>query len=374
MIPKTKPKIAFRADASILIGNGHVMRCLTLASVLKARDAECIFICRSHEGHLIDFIRQQGFSVETLPRVRMRQDLQEPQFNAGNHEHWLGVDWKTDALQTGDLLIDPVDLIVVDHYAIDGRWEASLRKHARRLMVLDDLADRRHDCDLLLDQNLGSSKQDYTSLVPKEAELLIGQDYALLRPEFENLRQYSLKRRSNAEAVHLLIALGGVDKDNITQRVLAALNRTDFGQALDVTIVLGPNAPWRDSVVSEAAKAKYQTRVLSSVSDMATLMANADIAIGAAGSTSWERCALGVPTILVILAENQKTIGGRLSDAGAATLLELNDDFEVMLNSSLGLLLNNKHARNEMIENAACICDGKGALRVADSVSELLCN
>ncbi|MFH0934731.1 MAG: UDP-2,4-diacetamido-2,4,6-trideoxy-beta-L-altropyranose hydrolase, partial [Pseudomonadota bacterium] len=295
--------ILIRTDASLDIGTGHVMRCLTLAEALREQGASCRFVCRAHPGNLIDLIRQRGFVVHSLPSD---PDWQ-PRSTEPAHAAWLGADWQADAEQTkvsaGGTAID---WLIVDHYALDGRWESALRGHSGKIMVIDDLADRVHDCDLLLDQNLGRNAEDYAALVPGGCTLLVGAKYALLRPEFSAQREYSLARRSAPQLKHLLITMGGVDKDDVTGKVLDALRVCTLPADCRISVVMGPHAPWLAQVRERAANMPWPTMVLVNISDMARLMADSDLAIGAAGCTSWERCCLGLPSLMMVLADNQR--------------------------------------------------------------------
>lgn len=319
-------KVVFRTDASLQIGTGHVMRCLTLADALKAeRDADTLFLCRDHAGHLADVIRQRGHRVALLPAAHPQNvtSVSPSAYSEPTHASWLGTDWETDARQTGYGLDHEalVNWLVVDHYALDARWERAMRARCRRLMVIDDLADRFHDCDLLLDQNLGRHTDDYAELVPSGCKVLVGTAYALLRPEFARLRAASLVRRKTARLQHLLISMGGVDKDNTTGAVLLALQPADLPSDCHITVVIGAHAPHLTAVKALSAQMLWRTEVLVNVQDMASLMADSDLAIGAAGTTSWERCCLGLPAVLLILAENQWLGANALESAGAALLL-----------------------------------------------------
>jgi UDP-2,4-diacetamido-2,4,6-trideoxy-beta-L-altropyranose hydrolase len=360
----------FRADASIDIGTGHVMRCLTLADMLSESGFECRFVCRDHPGSLTDLIRQRGFTVVELP---LEQEEDQGQARDLPHSHWLGVDWQTDARQTMAAIGDaPADWLIVDHYALDIRWERFLRSSCRRLMVIDDLADREHDCDLLLDQNLGRSENDYRSLAPVQCQMLVGAQFALLRRQFAHKRAYSLARRRQAVPRRILVTLGGVDKDNVTERVLCALQRCTLPADAEITVVMGQHAPWVNAVRDQAARMPWKTPVVSNVEDMAGLMSDADLAIGAAGSTSWERCALGVPTILMVLAENQREIAERLATEGAARMIEFGADFDSTFCGIVESLLSNKTALDAMSKRAAAICDGEGGLKVARHIAASL--
>jgi UDP-2,4-diacetamido-2,4,6-trideoxy-beta-L-altropyranose hydrolase len=297
-------KIAFRADASIELGTGHVMRCLTLATALRDQGAECQFISGLLEGNMLQAIQDKGFKASSIA---------------------ASDDWKQDADQTQSLLSgEPVDWLIVDHYGLDSRWENALKSNYQKLMVIDDLADRPHNCDLLLDQNLGRLASDYKPFLPNTCQLLIGPQYALLRPEFAQWRDYSLKRRAaHPELKHLLISMGGTDYPNSTSQILEALKQAPLPLDCRITVVMGASSPWTQQVTGIAKIMPWKTEVAVNVSNMAELMANSDLAIGAAGSTTWERCCLGLPSLVVILAENQKSSGEHLIRLEAGILLEL---------------------------------------------------
>ncbi|BDU52232.1 UDP-2,4-diacetamido-2,4,6-trideoxy-beta-L-altropyranose hydrolase [Limnohabitans sp. INBF002] len=313
-------KFVFRTDASVQIGTGHVMRCLTLANALRRQGADCIFICRAHLGHLLELIREHGHQVVALTALA-ELPLKTPDTTL-HHARWLGTDWCTDAADTQQAIGKlAVDWLVVDHYALDQRWEKAMRSHCQQLMVIDDLADRVHDCDLLLDQNLGRTAEDYKELVHAHTTALIGPRYALLRPEFSSLRETSLARRARPKVKNLLITMGGVDKDNKTTEVLKSLCQCPLPDDCQITVVMGPHAPWIANVRMQAELMPWNTRILVNEINMAKLMAESDLAIGAAGSTNWERCCLGLPTLLLSLAENQKSTALHLHKIGAALLI-----------------------------------------------------
>ena len=359
--------VAFRADASLDIGIGHVMRCLTLAEALHARGATCHFICREHPGHLLDNIRKRGFTAYALPLCEpdeLSQDATETSQPA--HAHWLGCDWQTDARRTGEILstLKP-DWMVVDHYALDTRWEETLKVHYKKLLVIDDLADRSHACDLLLDQNLGRAAVDYANLVPEHCTVLTGPRFALLRPEFAALREYSLQRRESPALKHLLITMGGVDQPNATGQVLEALKTCPLPADCKITVVMGSKAPWLGQVREIAATMPWPTEVRHDISDMAQVMADSDLAIGAAGSTSWERCSLGLPALIVVLAENQWAGARALLTAGAALLVGEASAIRQQLMPALAPLLSDELLVN-MSRCASNITNGQGSTRVVE--------
>jgi UDP-2,4-diacetamido-2,4,6-trideoxy-beta-L-altropyranose hydrolase len=353
-------KAVFRVDASLQIGTGHVMRCLTLADQLRAHGFECHFVCREHVGHLLNVIVRRGHQVHRLPMAES-PGLTEPR-PVPAHAGWLGAPWQLDAQQTEVVLatLRP-QWLVVDHYALDARWESALRPAVGRVLVVDDLADRPHDCDVLIDQTLGRQPAEYEHLVPSRCRCLAGASYALLRPEFARLRPESLARRRAEMGVrHVVITMGGVDQGNAAGRVLRALDRCTLPDSSHLTVVMGPTAPWLHTVQEQAAAMRRPTRVLVDVQDMARLMASADVAIGAAGSTSWERCCLGVPTLMLVLADNQQGVADALEAAGAAVVLGDAETGPDRIGAALQKLADTGQ-RREMVERASAVTDGQGA-------------
>ena len=373
-------KVAFRADASLQMGSGHVMRCLTLADALKARGAHCHFISRAHPGHLLEAIHQRGYKVNSLvaPVIRAQAatktiaiDVPDIQQEPA-HAAWLGSTWQTDAQETAAILADlQPDWLVVDHYALDQHWEEVLAPHYRKLMVIDDLADRHHCCDLLLDQNLGRQPEHYAPWVPAHCQVLTGPQYALLRPEFAELRPYSLQRRQAQPALRqLLISMGGVDQPNATGQVLQALKTCALPADCRITVVMGLTAPWLQNVRELAAQMPWPTEVVVNVNDMARRMVDSDLAIGAAGSTSWERCCLGLPTLMVVLAENQQAGAQALGAAHAARLIGSVSNIATQLPQALRELFDSKH-QMRMSLAASSITNGQGVEKILKAMGLL---
>lgn len=314
---------AIRADASIQIGSGHIIRCLSLADQLKAQGHQCFFISRNHEGNLIDFVTQRGYQTCILENDQKNTEL----LLDTEYQKWLGVSEEYDAEQTASLIAvqyQRVDWVVVDHYGLSAKWEASLKNIAEHILVIDDLANREHDADIILDCGVINSENDYKLLNQGKAKILLGAKYALLRPEFTEYRKKIKVNMltSTAPKIKLLINLGGVDKDNLTTQILNIIENTVFPYEVELTIIMGLNAPWKSTVIEKAKQLKYLTQVLVNVSNMAELMVNHDLAIGAAGSTAWERCCLGLPTIMICMADNQKMIAKGLHDLGVAISLD----------------------------------------------------
>ena len=237
-------------------------------------------------------------------------------------------------------------------------------------MVIDDLADRPHHCDLLLDQNLGRQTQDYANLVPAQCKLLIGPQYALLRPEFAALRAYSLQRRQQPTLKNILITMGGVDLPNATEQVLQALKGCALPQDCCISVIMGLQAPWSEQVRTQAQDMPWPTEVMVNISDMAQRMADSDLAIGAAGSTSWERCCLGLPTLMVVLADNQQTGAKALEAAQAVYLIGIVRDIAEQLPLAI-TSLNQVNQLMQLITFTSSITAGLGVEKVVQELGGL---
>jgi len=322
-VGQVKVKIVFRADASLQIGSGHVMRCLTLAEALANEGHLCHFICRALDGNLSSLIKDQGHELTMLP-APYEQTEQSPTSQPDDYQQWLGVSWQEDASQTLDRVVSSLtpEWLVVDHYGLDVRWEGEISSFVEKIMVIDDLANRSHKCNVLLDQNLGRRYEDYDTLVPADCRRLIGPSFALLRPEFRMLRETSLARRDASNIRQILISLGGVDRLNLTEEILKILAEIPLPEETALDVVMGTSAPHLDAVRHQASMMPYAVTVSASVNNMAERMQQADLSIGAAGGMSWERCCLGLPSIVVVLAENQLKVAQALRTAGAAAVVE----------------------------------------------------
>lgn len=361
-------RIAFRTDSSIDIGVGHVMRCLTLADSLQLNDADILFITRQHQGNINNLILEKGYKVYGLPSNTTNMSTQSNNKEQNPYSEWLGVPWQEDAKQTKKILSEfEPELLIVDHYAINYKWELEVNSSCNYLMVIDDLADRKHSCDILLDQTHGRSSIDYQLIVPKDCLLLLGSEYALLRAEFLQWREQSLESRINPELNQLIISLGGSDKDNITGQIIEALSECILPAELNIIIVMGFNAPHIDNVLQLVKNLPCNTQILQNISNMAELMSNSDLAIGAAGTTSWERCCLGLPTLLIVMADNQRKIADTLERCGAGIMIP-NPVKKNLKNIMSGLT--NK-VMNTLSLNSSELIDGSGTERVVSKIQAL---
>ena len=311
-------------------------------------------------------VQERGYKVLSLGGT----DLAMGQEAQVSYAHWLGVDVRADADDTCERLSClSADWLIVDHYGLGSGWEQSIKECCGRIMAIDDLANRDHTVDALLDQNLGRTETDYEARVPHSCKLMMGPRYALLRPEFATLRTKSLSRRGQGCLRKLLITMGGVDLEDTTGRVLESLEGWGPAASLRVTVVMGPNAPWRDKVMEQVRSLPFQTEVLVNVRNMETLMCDADLAIGAAGTTSWERCCLGLPALQFVLAENQRPIAKALSQAGAALQLE-SDALGESLHRVMDQLAYDSGLLVRMSAAAAQVTDGQGAERVTQLIKQ----
>ena len=308
--------IVFRVDSSIHIGSGHLMRCLTLAGALRKKGVDSAFISRELPGNQIDLVEAKGFIVHRLPTLDTEGGFEPESLYAA----WLGVPWEEDAKQVRQQLerLPRPEWLIVDSYAIDRRWEKLQRPLVGRIMVIDDFANRFHDCDILLDQNLFDDMQwRYDNLTPSGCRMFLGPRYALLRNEFIAVRRTLRERDSIIR--HLLIFFGGSDPTNETEKALFAINQLNR-QDINVDVVVGsanPNGDKIQGICSTMSNVTFHRQV----TNMATLMAHSDLAIGAGGTTTWERCFLGLPTLIVVVADNQAKLAQAADRAGLARLV-----------------------------------------------------
>lgn len=316
---------------------------------------------------MCDLIVDQGHGLMLLPAPE-DCSVQLNHTVSGPYSTWLGVPWEVDARQTLDVISTlKLDWFIVDHYALDARWESTISNGANRIMVIDDLANRSHDCALLLDQNLGRVGSDYDGLLPEECQRLIGPDFALLRPKFAALRKKSLELRKDSGLNRILISLGGVDRTNVTARVLEAFAMSTLPASIELDIILGASSPFLDDIRNQAKQLPFKAMVSVNVSDMAERMCLADLSIGAAGSTSWERVCLGLPAVLIVLAKNQIIGAEALEKAGAAMKISDAELVVKKLPPILRYLLNSSRLK-QMSKAAENITNGYGALKVARTI------
>jgi UDP-2,4-diacetamido-2,4,6-trideoxy-beta-L-altropyranose hydrolase len=356
-------KIIFRVDASSRIGSGHVVRCLTLAKILKKKGADCRFISRNHKNNMIEKIERMNFKVIILPRPIREKKTKNIKKNKLDYSNWLGVSWKDDATQTINVLNkEKIDWLVVDHYGIEKKWEKKLRPYIDKIMVIDDLANRKHECDLLLDQNLTANfKNRYKKLLPKNCYSFLGPEYALLQDEYKEKHLSAISR--NGAIKRILVYFGNVDSNNLTEKAIKSflkLKRKDI--KLDLVI---NSQSLKKKKIETLSKKNTNISVKSDLTSLASLILKADIAIGACGSTSWERCCLGLPAIVITVAENQKLVAKELHKRGLINWIGHYDKINI---STIYNALDNIIDHNLQTWSNTCmlVTDGCGAGKIAN--------
>ena len=362
MVKPQQHKIMFRVDASDKIGTGHVMRCLTLADALKNNGASTLFISRHMPLYLQEILAIKGHEFRI---INSNQD--EPSIDNLAHSDWLGVSQSRDALDTIKLLTNQTfDWLVVDHYALDTRWESALRQSVKNILVIDDIADREHDCDVLLDQNFYVDMQSrYVGKVPKHCQLLLGPRYALLRPEFLTARKQA--KVHSGVVKRILVFFGGVDADNYTGMALSAMQNLDLN-GIAVDVVIGTQHPNRDEILSICKTNSFICHIQTQ--HMAELMLQADLSIGAGGVAMLERCCLGLPSIVISIANNQISGCEAASKLGAIFYLGNSDNINDSILSS-ALLLTSSLTRLFLSigEKGSELVDGAGVARLCKKLS-----
>jgi UDP-2,4-diacetamido-2,4,6-trideoxy-beta-L-altropyranose hydrolase len=346
-------QILFRVDASQQIGSGHFVRCLSLAAALRGHGATCTFLCRRVPAAYASMLHAYGIQLVHLPAEGT---------NASGAVHpWLGVSQEHDVEESLSLLGEArFDWLIVDHYALDARWERRFRHSAKAIMVIDDLADRQHDCDVLLDQNLYAEGQArYVGRVPEACRILIGPRFALLRHEFAEARVHA--RARSGEVRKILVFFGGTDIDAHTVVAVEALQRLRL-RDVAVDVVIGAEHPRRTDL--EAACATYGFVLHVQTTRMASLMLSADLAIGAGGSATWERCCLGLPSIVFATAENQRKLVREAALAGIIYSPDVEPSDGVAIQMHVRALLDNSLLQASMSVRGMATADGIGTQRV----------
>jgi UDP-2,4-diacetamido-2,4,6-trideoxy-beta-L-altropyranose hydrolase len=334
---------AFRVDATQKLGGGHAMRCLTLANALSKLGLEARIFAAAGFSETVPASLREGIAVRTIAEGTAFRSVLAQELPGG------------------------ADILIFDHYDISAAIEAETRRLARCTLVIDDLADRPHDCDILLDQTVGRASADYAGLVEPQCVLLVGGDYCLVRPEFPRLRRQAMRRRVQAaERNRLLISMGLTDVGGITGRIVAAL--PDRGAFAAVDVLLDAGAESRPVVEALAEADPRIVLHLAGTAGVAELMVEADVAIGAAGSMSWERCCLGLPTVMLKLADNQSLVAAQLVEHGAACLAASPAEAA----ASAAELAADPQARTTMARRAAGLIDGNGVDRVVRSIMSFL--
>jgi len=357
--------IIFRADASQKIGSGHIMRCMTLAeAVCRDKSITVEFISRSHLGNMNEFVIEKGFNLHILQGQKKHTENNKLE----GYEQWLGVTQECDADETIKIIADlKIDWVIVDHYALDDIWESKVRAYVNNIMVIDDLANRRHNCDLLLDQNYIHDSGRYDNLIPPGTIKLLGPMYALLREEFLDSDANAIQVRGEVKRV--FVFFGGADPDNLTSTALRALSKPSLRHLL-LDVVIGSSNRHENEVKSLVTD-HPNARVHYQVNNIAAIMRQADIAVGAGGATTWERLAIGLPSIVVTIAENQISFTRDLDQDGYIEWLgNVNQVTEQVIHGAIERKLGHPRYLCKQSKKGKELVDGYGANRV----SKLLTN
>ena len=359
-------KIYFRTDASLKIGSGHVMRCLTLAEGLRESGAEVEFVCREYPGNINELITSKNFVVNELALLPTNES--QASYYRNKYASWLGVSEIEDAEQTINAFGEKEpDWLIVDHYSLGKYWESKIRTHVCKIMVIDDLADRPHDCDLLLNQNyfIGGEAR-YKNLVPPTCTKLLGPQYALLRPDFLAARRNLKPQTGNISRI--FVFFGGVDSHNVTSMALESLSSSDFDE-LEVDVVIGKNNQHRTQIIDLVAK-RPRTKLYVQIENMAELMVKADLALGAGGINTWERMCLNLESHVIITAENQTIVNEQLNKNNYIHLI---GNVFNMNSTKIGIHLNKAISLKKNIlnfkTNFSSLCDGSGVSRIIKEIT-----
>lgn len=344
-------KVAFRVDASSYIGSGHVMRCLVIADALRNAGHVVEFWCLKLSGNLIDYIEKRGHDVGVLS-ASFEECIPNQD---GDYLGWLQRPILVDAQDFIDC-VGNVDILITDHYAIDYEWQKFVGSALScKIVAIDDLC-RNHFADLVVDQTFGRKPTEYQGV----ATVLSGSDYALISPRFAHLREQAFGRSLTNTKPKVLITMGAVDIHNVTQRVLEKLlEHVDA----EFTVLLGQNSPHFETIKNYCADLEYVNHI-DFCDDMPCMMLDHDISIGAPGSTSWERACLGLPSIIIPIAENQKDVAKSLAENGAAILVNV-DTISQNLKAAYFELLENYSSYHQ---RSLAICDGLGVNRVVQEL------
>ncbi len=372
--------IIIRTDSSFSIGTGHLIRCITLSDALKNKGCNVHFVCRNLSGNINHILEERGDKL-----YKLSKPLCDFVFQPDDPEHaeWLGVSWQQDLQETLHIIQQigkQIDWLIVDSYALDYRWENAVRPYVKKIMVVDDLADRKHDCDILLDQNyFAQPDQRYKDIVPESCRLVLGPKYSLLREEFRLARQFCQMR--NAYLNRIAVYFGGNDHDNLTGMVLEALTLAELNHiALDLIVGIH-NAHLKTLEIM--AEKRGKTRIHVQPEAFVELLLRADLFIGAGGTITWERLCLNLPGIVITTALNQESFTAELHRDGFLHWLGRKQDItvEMIKHTVLDYLAatenNNKHGKlYPCFRTGSDIVDAMGALRIAEllvpsSVQEL---
>jgi len=370
IVSRNSNMIVFRTDSSTEIGGGHISRCLTLANELRERGLHSVFACRMQTGDSSRLIEANGFAVLKLAAADV-SDARAGVKNVNVESQWPEYEQERDAEQTIaaiDGLNGDATWIVADHYGLGTKWEQMIAPRCGAVLVIDDLANRRHQCDMLLDQNYYANfKRRYESLVPRNCRLFLGPRYVLLRPEFRSAK--AAMRERDGTVRRILVSFGSSDPDGETIKALFALRMLKL-QGITVDVVTGASNPRRDdlrNLCGEISGCNYHEQI----DYMARLVSDADLALGAGGATTWERCVLGLPSLTIVTADNQLQTTLDTATAGAIVYLGRSRDLDADdIADAVNTAMTNPERNREMSRRASSLVPAvDGAQQLAHALS-----
>ena len=343
-------KVVFRVDSSVSIGAGHLVRCLALAQELQYRDVETFFISQNNLLPLKEYLLSSGHKIFDLPQSMPSK-----------------FDWKTDSEETLEILKDlSADILIVDHYQLDKKWQKSVRKSINKLVVIDDMPGRKLFCDILIDQNLGRKADHYLPFTEGNPKLLLGTKFALIREEFWLNKERAFKRRKKFDGIKsILLTLGGSESSANYLKIIKVLSEVELENFSEVKLALGFELQ-QDIYSKDFLKSKkLKITVLDNPLNIYESMVTSDLCIGYAGSSSWERCVLGLPALLKVKSDNQLFIAKNLEKIGAAKIWKGEGELIKLVQK-----MDERDNWVRVVDASLKICDGKGSNRVADAILE----
>jgi len=363
--------IMFRVDGSDKIGSGHVERCINLAIALRKVGGRCGFACRDFSNNFIHRIISQGFEVFPISKnkVDAEQIVEKKSINLKSDDNWLDIHWTLDAELTTEIVKKfCTDLLVVDHYSLDYGWENLVRPYCKDILVIDDLCDRVHNCDFLIDSTFQRNKIIYKDKVPKGCNLLIGSSFTILNTHYLQIRPKAIERRNHFnELTNVLISYGGGENSQWIENAILAIKKSVLAKKINLHIILGNcNTKNLNNIfkLCEGLSVTFEKYC----TNMPERIFWADLAIGAGGTTSWERCCLGLPSIITPIDQNQFENTMTLMNCGAAIRIEIGPDMVDQISQSLEMLLIDHEAYHSMSYNASLVCDGQGTSRILEAL------
>ena len=349
---KIDKKIIFiRVDSSTKVGYGHLIRCLALADTLK-KSFKINFICTNLNGNLISQICKKKFEVFRFntksQRINVKKDAEKTISIIKKHRN-------------------KKSLLILDSYILSQEWENRVRPYVKRLIVIDDLMDRKHSCDLIIDQNLHTQMNSlYNKSVLKNCVKLLGPDYAILRNQFIAQRKYA--RIRSLPIKNILVSFGGTDNENHTLHALTSLKK--LNSDVNVNVVTG-TANIGKKIIKNFCKKNFNYNYFEQVENMVKLMQVADLCIGSSGTITWERCCVGLPAIAIVASNDQKDIASAVSKNKCIINLG-----KIKKSDNVNYVRLMKNLKNSELQNMSRNCmklvDGKGAARISKYIFSMM--